>query len=1104
MIIARHTHTSVSYLLKNRGYESVQARLKEILSPEEAFFFASAENRSTERLWYADVDSAGRSFSVISEDDKNEVSDLIASFKEAILPKLLADRELAAIAQELFIIPSEDSIFVFQQANGSLKVCITQWACRSALGDRNVDHLAIIVRRPKPDHTPVTIWAVYSDRTPYAKEPLFFHYKDRVNALKTDTAGKVNLGMLRDGTTFWLGNQSEQEQGALHAITVIPGQETYEVVFPFLVSLTIQVVNQKGALLPGVELNSWYDGESNAYTSDAEGKVYIPQLVYTSALFKLQERGNESNEQEYTLNRNQAESITFVVDHPEYTQATVRVLDQNGQAVAGYPFSLISSTAAQSYRTDQDGQTTLWDLQVGKEIVIEDDHHPENRVAHTLLEGHNEIVLRVEILPAPMVQFKVINHKNEALPGVELQFNPGAEVLHRVTDAQGSCQVIQTAFTNGSKIPVKILVPSEKNRTKKYNKNIQYSTSQLEYIIKLKRSRWLWWLLLLLLPLLLLIRCEKTVYVKTVDAQSQAPISGATVHFDYYRAYLYDQGRFLTNDFQAFDQKSNDQGIAEFGKLKYSIYSLIFKNLSPATTFATSDCYSSDTLNPRFHHLGNKEIITLKLHPGIVPFDFQVIDSLDQQPLPDAKVDIVAELNGIQYTDSGVTGADGRVVFNKIPRCSNVLKVIAREEGYLPDSLLNKPLGELLDGPVNPTRLLKLRPQLGTFSFFVIDCKSKKPIPNADLTIEIDYNGRKNKKTKKANIRGVGKGYAEDYLIAKIHISGQAPYYKPGELAGWHLVKDFMDTTKYPIAKRTFCLEPDENCVTFVNTDERTGNPLSGVTNLVTIKNGSDERKATLTSDGSGVFTVCSVRFGDKISIISQYPPDYEDNSTTVQDMDGIKLIKEATPTHPLVIPLKPKEVELTFRTIDEATDGLVPDAALSVSFDGVPQPDPTSSGPGEFTIKVPITAQISIEASKPGFGSNTTKINNTSVKAIMPPAPQVERDIPLAEDAVPCNQEINASQGFSETTIQIGSTGSQFNVEYNMRQLRDLMTIYCGKGTGGKILFQGMLQYSIGSPLTVNFDARECRGYITIVIDPEGFEDFDSSWEYTIFCPDN
>jgi len=200
---------------------------------------------------------------------------------------------------------------------------------------------------------------------------------------------------------------------------------------------------------------------------------------------------------------------------------------------------------------------------------------------------------------------------------------------------------------------------------------------------------------------------------------------------------------------------------------------------------------------------------------------------------------------------------------------------------------------------------LKLSPVLKLISFYVQDCESKHPIAGAAVTISFDFGGLKFSAPAVTNVNGIGKGmYPKAHIIAKVHLSASHYYYDTGELAGWHLVKDFINPALYPVDKRTFCLEAKEIKAALLDVDSVTGQPIAGVKNYVNIiRNGKTQPLAIIWSNAAGEVPV-SLKTGDHISVRAEHRPDYKDNIAAVNNADAIAIIKGSNKDR--TIPLAP------------------------------------------------------------------------------------------------------------------------------------------------------------------------------------------------------
>jgi hypothetical protein len=632
--------------------------------------------------------------------------------------------------------------------------------------------------------------------------------------------------------------------------------------------------------------------------------------------------------------------------------------------------------------------------------------------------------------------------------------------------------------------------------------SFKFKDDNLEYVIKVYKRNYLWWLLLLLLPLILLIRFEKTIYVKTVDSNTNKVFPSADVKLDYVKSYLYSNSAFFLNDTVSIIKKSNSSGIAEFKGIKTSIYSYIFNHFTEINIQGNGACWQTDTVNKQLHYTHSGDTVLLKFKSKLVqhPIEFQVIDTEDNQPLPESNVTIFSEINGYQYIDSGKTNTNGSVYFKNIPECGKINLVKATLDGYVSDSIVNKSDSKLLSKAKD--RIIKLKPIKGTYSFFIIDCRTKQGIPNAKVKVDVENGLKKTTKLKYTNVNGVGKGFDSDWEKAKIHLSASAPYYKNGELVGWHLIRDFIDIRKFQNEKRTICLEPNPNAVVFKNIDSLSGLPLAGVKNIIKIKNNTGESTEEVFSASDGNFPV-NISIGDIFSISSFFDPDYSANSHTILNKNAIDFIKN-TNNNDRVIPLKPKMVKLLFNTTEKDENGnLLPNVDVVITVDNVKY-NPTNSGSGSFETEVPITGKISIVASKAKYTTNSNKIQDEKVSEIIL-EPQEKRNIPLIAEEDPCNVEDNSDGkccGERDHNFSLGNQKKVIVVFYH-NGIGDEFWIYSGKGRD-----PNKLLYHSGEYLNLRCSKKDTQfidfsmfgdNEITVTVN---VKDTGSSYRIKVSCP--
>lgn len=802
-------YSEITKLLQT-NYQSVHAKLGEVLSAEEWAFFAKPIAKKATMVWLTDHQRL-QSLTSASEAEKERVQEYIHELRQRILPKITAEPSLAAIVQDLFIIPSNADIYYSIAQDGEPKVTLAKWACRSAFGKVDANPLQKFVNRPKKDHTDVRVELSYSDGLPFAQEDFEFHYKDRATKIhQTDEVGRSHIGQLKNGVTFSINqiNSPDLPQRA----TVTEGSGLYTFVFPLYIDFEIRVVDQEGNVLPNFSFETEYEGDSHQYVSDAEGMVYVNNHPLSKSAYLLKK--DEATQSQY-LDRD-TDRIIFEVPQKQYEPITIQIVNEAEQAVKNHPIKIYIDGAELSFESDANGQIALGEREVGMTTIVVDAYDQQNRQEFVVEKGVSE--WRLVVVPK-IVSIKLVNHRNNALGGIPMDFAIGGETHLKKTNEEGICNFPYPLFQAGEKIDTRIHLPAKgRKKAKEITKSFKFDEEQLEYVIKLRKFPW--WIFLLLLPLLLFIKCEKEVYVKTIDAASSTRVANIDVKFDYTQAFLLDEGQFFRSNFEQLNTKSDSMGIATLSTLRFSVYSFIFKYSSQALILGGNECFASDTLTRRFHTIWNKDTVELPLYPSKTDLELIVIDSLTRKPIDRAKVVASSTQNTQELKDSSFTNVNGAAII-KASKCGRLDKAIASAEGYYPDSLLNKTVKELVDAPIEERSIL-LKPRMKRLLFRTVEAEDSSIIvPNANVAVNVMHNGVlvSSKLNLPRQSDEKGEFMIEVPELAKISIRASKPGYgsnarKIRDKAVLDLVDIAQDERDIPLLKDP---PPRENCRIFVS-----------------------------------------------------------------------------------------------------------------------------------------------------------------------------------------------------------------------------------------------------------------------------------------------
>lgn len=746
----------------------------------------------------------------------------------------------------------------------------------------------------------------------------------------------------------------------------------------------IETVSTNGEILPlkKITINFSRKRYDKKFISDNEGKISLGEIMVGEVL-DIYDTENNAFLTKLIIEK---EGIYKVV-MSEYANLTISVVDHEDKLVPDYSLSIKYIDDTKSYQSDTDGKIILTKLKKGETVEIIDNNDSQNRLKFHLKENKNYLNFKIASVPfGNNISFKVIDNNNNPVPFSEVSIQHNQGVITKTTNENGEFHLSANTFNGDQKLKA-VTTVSESGKDKKYKTTIPYKVQKDDYIIKLKKNNY-WWLLLLLLPMLLLIPYKKDVVIKVSDINGNI-VKNAEVVLKYKKQMIYEANEFFINKAMSLRKNTDSSGIVKFDSLQTSVYSFVFYNLTKMVLYSTEGCYASDTVQKKFHYIWSSDTIKLHLSPILVPLDFKVVDIEDNEPINKSHLEIISKFNKKKYTKSTTTNANGEVVINNIPKCGEIIKVKASAHGYYSDSIMNISVEKALSNNIN--RLFKLKPIKKRITFFVTNCKTGERLPNAKATIIIKKKNKSSKQQAITNTNGVGKGeYDNLNILYDLYINVEKKYFKPGKLNKTVTVEEFINL---PDSARTICLEPLKNSIEFLNIDSLTKKPLAGVTNIIKITNKNKSEIDSIISNHNGKFNVSNIEYGDKITIISKYPPHYKINDYTIKNKDGLKLKKANQDKR--TIPLAPRMEKLVFRTIDANDGHLIDNASLKVYINDKLISTPTNSGNGEFIVKAPYYSNISIIASKDGYADNSEKIKDKPVSFLLTSVQQ-DRDIEM------------------------------------------------------------------------------------------------------------
>lgn len=277
-----------------------------------------------------------------------------------------------------------------------------------------------------------------------------------------------------------------------------------------------------------------------------------------------------------------------------------------------------------------------------------------------------------------------------------------------------------------------------KKQGRNYKCKFIYDEQCDEYDIQLVKRNYKWlWLLMLLLLFLLFIPLKKVLNVKVVDEADQ-PISSATVQFEYSPRFIVYNGAFFKK-VRFFDEQTTDSvGVAKFGEIHYTLFSVVAQLLSRSNIIATAKGYNAEIASPYFHFKRDNDTIVIKMHKEeFVTLDFRTLDKEDYSLLPDVDLEIIVD--GKPY-DSIKNSGNGE--FSIRVNAIHLVSIKATKQKYLPnEQIKNRRAKELFIANQKERDIVVEKIPEVTLEFRTFDEYDMSLLP--DVTLSIEVNGKK-------------------------------------------------------------------------------------------------------------------------------------------------------------------------------------------------------------------------------------------------------------------------------------------------------------------------------------------------------------------------
>lgn len=233
---------------------------------------------------------------------------------------------------------------------------------------------------------------------------------------------------------------------------------------------------------------------------------------------------------------------------------------------------------------------------------------------------------------------------------------------------------------------------SKSDAPRTYRAGFKIREDTFQYEVRLGKPFPWAWLLLLLLPLLLL-RCERDITVRTLDAEGKV-VPHCSVRMDYRENTLLRDGKLLYRADHSLSLETDGEGLATFEGVRVSVFSFIFDHFRRASFLAVKGRRSGE--NSLCIHTPRREPLPIILDGGT--FVVQVRSRSYDLPIKGATVGI--ELSDRPEPITVVTDSTGSVTVPGIKDGVVARVVSAGRDGYKPSEVRDVRVGDYDEEPL--------------------------------------------------------------------------------------------------------------------------------------------------------------------------------------------------------------------------------------------------------------------------------------------------------------------------------------------------------------------------------------------------------------------
>jgi len=439
-------NAKVRFELAPHNYTALYNRLKQLLGTD-ICLFAKPLDSDTTTNWYFESNlplknSSVRSYNTLSQDEKYIVSELLEDVQETVIDIIRKDSELGSFADSFMQIPDKNDIKFIEFENES-KVVLTQWACQGIDIKSNNDPVRETIEIPKTDREQVDLYLTFSDGTHTENFDFSYEYETHrtiVKQAKTDSSGCKKLGKFKFGSKISVYQDPKTKNGI--SFVVQEGKSRYDIVLPIYTDVTIQVVNRTGAIEPDIDIRVKTQEKTLELNTGDTGKVIVPDVCIPSAIEAIL-ASDITNGKKIQVSKSE-NVITLIIQQPEYTRASIKVVNQLGEPVCEQDLNLSYTSDRAKIedavkKTNVEGVVNIDSVLCGSTLIATEKAKRSNTEEYKIAKNGNDFVFKIKDTSIRKIQ--IIDNKKKPLLNHSIKISIANQETEYMTDSEGFVNV---------------------------------------------------------------------------------------------------------------------------------------------------------------------------------------------------------------------------------------------------------------------------------------------------------------------------------------------------------------------------------------------------------------------------------------------------------------------------------------------------------------------------------------------------------------------------------------------------------------------------------------------------------------------------------------